>query len=215
MFNQFFRQHPHSRLIISILLGIITAFFLPAHLRDVTKGLIGWNVSIWLYLMMMAWLMLRADHLKVLQIAEQENERGLIVLSMVSIAAVASLAAVVLELSGTKQISNLKLLHYLFTFSTIFGSWCFVSTIFTIHYAHMYYRAPANPRPLSFPNEDLPDYWDFLYFSFTVAVAAQTSDVAIASRSVRKVVLLQSILSFIFNAAIIGLCINIAASLIS
>ena len=215
MLNQFIRQHPHSRLIISILLGLITAFFLPAHLRDVTKGLIGWNVSIWLYLMMMAWLMLRADHLKVLQIAEQENERGLIVLSMVSIAAVASLAAVVLELSGTKQISNLKLLHYLFTFSTIFGSWCFVSTIFTIHYAHMYYRAPANPRPLSFPNEDLPDYWDFLYFSFTVAVAAQTSDVAIASRSVRKVVLLQSILSFIFNAAIIGLCINIAASLIS
>ena len=214
MFNQFFRQHPHSRLIISILLGIITAFFLPAHLRDVTKGLIGWNVSIWLYLMMMAWLMLRADHLKVLQIAEQENERGLIVLSMVSIAAVASLAAVVLELSGTKQISNLKLLHYLFTFSTIFGSWCFVSTIFTIHYAHMYYRAPASPRPLSFPNEDLPDYWDFLYFSFTVAVAAQTSDVAVASRSMRKVVLLQSILSFIFNAAIIGLCINIAASLI-
>ena len=214
MLNQFIRQHPHSRLIISILLGLITAFFLPAHLRDVTKGLIGWNVSIWLYLMMMAWLMLRADHLKVLQIAEQENERGLIVLSMVSIAAMASLAAVVLELSGTKQISNLKLLHYLFTFSTIFGSWCFVSTIFTIHYAHMYYRAPASPRPLSFPNEDLPDYWDFLYFSFTVAVAAQTSDVAVASRSMRKVVLLQSILSFIFNAAIIGLCINIAASLI-
>ena len=70
------------------------------------------------------------------------------------------------------------------------------------------------PHPLSFPNEDLPDYWNFLYFSFTVAVAAQTSDVAIASRNTHKVVLLQSILSFIFNVAIIGLCINIAASLI-
>lgn len=200
---------------IAIGLGILVTFFLPAHLRDVTKGLIAWNVGIWTYLMMMAWLMLRADHIKVIKIAHQEDERGLIVLSMVSVAAVASLAAVVLELSTTKQISNLKLLHYLFTFSTIFGSWCFVSTMFTIHYAHMYYRAPASPRPLNFPNEDLPDYWDFLYFSFTVAVAAQTSDVAVASREMRKVVLLQSILSFIFNAAIIGLCINIAASLIS
>ena len=69
----------------------------------------------------------------------KNNERGLIVLGMVSIAAVANLPAVVLELSSTKQISNLKLLHDLLTFSTIFGSWCFVSTIFTIHYAHMYY----------------------------------------------------------------------------
>ena len=214
MLSQFFHQHPHSRLITSILLGLITAFFLPAHLRGVTKGLIAWNISIWFYLMMIARLMVGADHLKVVQIAEQENERGLVALGLVSIAAVASLAAVVLELSGTKQISNLKLLHYLFTFSTIFGSWCFVSTIFSIHYAHMYYRAPASPRPLSFPNEDLPDYWDFIYFSFTIAVAAQTSDVTVASRSMRKVVLLQSILSFIFNAAIIGLCINIAASFI-
>jgi uncharacterized membrane protein len=68
---------------------------------------------------------------------------------------------------------------------------------------------------LQFPDEDLPDYWDFLYFSFTVAVAAQTSDVTITKRNMRKAVLFQSILSFIFNAAIIGLCINIAAGLIN
>ena len=110
MLSQFFRQHPHSRLITSILLGLITALFLPAHLRGVTKGLIAWNISIWFYLMMIARLMVGADHLKVVQIAEQENERGLVALGLVSIAAVASLAAVVLELSGTKQISNFKVI---------------------------------------------------------------------------------------------------------
>ena len=46
----------------------------------------------------------------------KNNESGLIVLGMISIAAVANLPAVVLELSSTKQISNLKLLHDLFTF---------------------------------------------------------------------------------------------------
>jgi uncharacterized membrane protein len=59
-----------------------------------------------------------------------------------------------------------------------------------------------------------PDYWDFLYFSFTIAVAAQTSDVIIMNRSTRKTVLAQSILSFLFNVAILGFSINIAAGLL-
>jgi len=53
-----------------------------------------------------------------------------------------------------------------------------------------------------------------LYFSYTIAVAAQTSDVSVMSRSMRKIVLAQSILSFFFNLAILGLSINIAASLV-
>ena len=51
-------------------------------------------------------------------------------------------------------------------------------------------------------------------FSFTIAVAAQTSDVIVMSRSMRKVVLAQSVLSFLFNVAILGLSINIAAGLV-
>ena len=214
MKSSFLFKHPHSRLIIAVLLGIVTSLFLPAHLREVTKFLITWNTSVWVYLILMAWLMLRADQAQVIKIAQQEDERGVVILTMLSIAAVASLAAIVVEFATTKQLSQLKLAHYLFTLSTIMGSWCFVSTLFAVHYAHLYYHLPSTPRPLAFPNEDLPDYWDFLYFSFTIAVAAQTSDVSITSRAMRKVVLFQSILSFIFNAAIIGLCINIAAGLI-
>ena len=66
---------------------------------------------------------------------------------------------------------------------------------------------------MAFPDrEPEPNYWDFLYFSFTIAVAAQTSDVAVLSRPARKAVLAQSVLSFFFNAAILGLSVNIAAS---
>ena len=54
-----------------------------------------------------------------------------------------------------------------------------------------------------------------MYFSFTIAVAAQTSDIVIMSHSLRKTVLAQSILSFFFNVAILGLSINIAASLVN
>jgi uncharacterized membrane protein len=70
--------------------------------------------------------------------------------------------------------------------------------------------------PLTFPEPQLqPDYWDFLYFAFTISVAVQTSDVTVRSRQMRQIVLGQSVLCFFFNLAILGLSINIAASLIN
>jgi uncharacterized membrane protein len=80
----------------------------------------------------------------------------------------------------------------------------------------VYYHAPQDRLPLHFPDECLdPDYWDFLYFSFTIAVAVQTSDVSVTSRTMRKLVLGQSVLSFFFNLLILGLSINIAAGLLN
>ena len=211
----FIKNHPRPRLTLSVLLGIVITLLLPAHLRFVTKALIGWNTTVWAYLLMMWWLMVRCDYANVIRIAQQEDKRGAIVLTMLCIAAVASLAAIILELSAAKELAKLRYLHYLFTAVTVFGSWCFVGTLFTFHYARKYYQSPEKMRSLSFPNNlQRPIYWDFLYFSFTIAVAAQTSDVTINNTSMRKIVLFQSILSFIFNAAIIGLSINIAASLI-
>jgi uncharacterized membrane protein len=98
---------------------------------------------------------------------------------------------------------------------TLFGSWCLIGTLFTFHYAHVFYMSPADNRALGFPDHlQNPDYWDFLYFAFTIAVAAQTSDVTVLSRSMRKTVLAQSVLSFAFNLAILGLSINIAAGIV-
>ena len=58
-----------------------------------------------------------------------------------------------------------------------------------------------------------PNYWDFLYFSFTIGVAVQTADVGVATRDIRKIVLAQSLIGFVFNTAILGFSINIAAGL--
>ena len=94
--------------------------------------------------------------------------------------------------------------------------WLLVGVLFCFHYAHMFYHASQDQRPLRFPDDErAPDYWDFLYFSFTIAVAAQTSDVAVTSRTMRRLVLGQSVLAFFFNLAILGLSINIAAGLLN
>jgi uncharacterized membrane protein len=212
--HQFVRTRP--RLGIVIVVGVGIACILPASWGLVTRALMGWNVAVWSYLGLMAWLMMRVDHITVRRLACQEDKSAIVVLVVLSIAAVISLAAIVLELTALKQLSpELRLMHYLFTAATVFGSWCLVGVMFTFHYAHMFYRSSAGQRPLRFPDgEKNPDYWDFLYFAFTIAVAVQTSDVTVVTRAMRKTVLAQSILSFLFNAAIFGLSINIAASLI-
>lgn len=208
--------HTRPRLIAAIFAGIVAGLALPAQYGTVLRSLIGWNATVWCYLVSMGWLMMRASHVRVRRIAEREDQGAVAILAIMSIAAIASMVAIILELSTVKGLPlNLRLAHYGFTVATVFGSWCLVAILFTFHYALIYYRSPAERRALSFPDkEENPDYWDFLYVSFTIAVAAQTSDVAIMSRSMRKTVLAQSILSFLFNVAILGLSINIAASLV-
>lgn len=212
--HQFARNRP--RLSIAIAIGFIVAVALPQQWRLVTRALTGWNVAVWSYLVSMAWLMMHASHARVRKIAEQEERSAVAVLAILSIAAMISLLAIILELATLKGLPpGLRLVHYGFTGATVIGSWLLVGTLFTFHYAYMFYRMPAAQRPIRFPeDEQNPDYWDFLYFSFTIAVAAQTSDVIVMSRPMRKVVLAQSILSFFFNAAILGLSINIAAGVV-
>jgi uncharacterized membrane protein len=204
------------RLVIAIAAGIVLGLATPSQWNPVTRALIGWNVTVWFYLCLMAWLMMRANHARVRMIAEQEDKSSVVILAIMSVAAMVSIAAIVFELSTVKDLLfSSRVAHYLFTAATVLGSWCLVATLFTFHYARSYYRSPVERRSLRFPDDEGNlDYWDFLYFSFTIAVAAQTSDVSVMTRSMRKTVLAQSILSFLFNVTILGLSINIAAGLV-
>jgi uncharacterized membrane protein len=208
--------HNRPRLFIALGIGLLISLLLPTDWPTVTRALTGWNLAVWSYLLLMGWLMLRASHARVRKIAEQEDETAVLILAIVSVCAVLSVAAIVVELSTVKDMpAGLRIGHVAFTAATVMGSWFLLGIIFTLHYAQMYYHAPIEKRPLLFPDRDIePDYWDFMYFSFTIAVAAQTSDVAVNSRAMRKVVLVQSVLSFLFNVAILGLSINIGASMV-
>lgn len=205
----------HSKLVISFMLGLV-ACVLPLPWDNLLRLLLGWNVAIWSYIVLMLWLMMHATPTKVAQLADQEDEADLAIMVIMSIAAAVSLGAIVFELSTIKELTAWqKFAHYAITVTTIVGSWCFVAMIFTFHYARLYYRSPPQQRALIFPDVALqPNYWDFLYFSFTIAVAFQTSDVILSSRAIRKTALAQSVLCFWFNIVILGLSINIAAGLV-
>lgn len=208
--------HSRPRLVLTFALGLVTGWLLPDTLDWMTRALVGWNVGVWTYLVLIGWLMSCASHESINEIAMQEDESAVAVLAILSLSATASLVAIVFQLANMKGMSeNIRLLKYAFTGMTVFGSWSLLAMVFTFHYALLFYRSPKNKRGLRFPDEEqTPDYWDFLYFSFTIAMAVQTSDVSVMSREMRKTVLAQSVLSFLFNVAILGFSINIAASLV-
>ncbi|RDK00175.1 DUF1345 domain-containing protein [Paraburkholderia lacunae] len=209
-----FRNRP--RLLIGLAIGIVAALVVPEHTRPVVRGLMGWDAAVWSYLLLIWIHMGAADEGQVREFALRDDENAGVVLFVICVATIASVAAIVLELVSAKGTAGVSTVwHYLLTGLTMFGAWFMIPTIFTLHYARLYYDPDAQETPLLFPDHKLqPDYWDFMYFSFTIAVASQTSDVVLRSRSIRRAALAQSILSFYFNVAVLGLCVNIAAGLL-
>jgi len=203
------------RLLLAFALGTVVGAVVPAGHGWLSRTLLGWDVAVWAYLILVGVMMLRADPRRIRAVARREDERAGAVLAVVCLGVVASMVAIAFELATAKSAGHAQAAHYILTGVTVIGAWLMVPMMFTVHYAHLYYRTPDVP-PLQFPDREIePDYWDFLYFSFTIAVASQTADVGIRSRAMRRAVLGQSLLSFFFNTSILALSINIAAGLFS
>lgn len=202
------------RLLAAGALGAVAFFLLPSGWTFTARVLAAWNLAVWPYLAALVWLMVRSTTEGVRGIAKQEDasSAGLMVLMCTTI--VLSLAAIVVELARGRDGGESTSFVYGITFLTVIGSWLLLALLYTFHYAHLYYSSPANRLPLVFPDAlQSPSYLDFMYFSFTIAVAMQTSDVSVRTTAMRATVLAQSVLSFFFNLAILGLLINITGSL--
>ena len=107
-------------------------------------------------------------------------------------------------------------LHLGLTALTVLSSWVFMHLMFAMHYAHDHYRSgrQGHEPGLAFPQEPLPDYWDFLYFSTVIGTSGQTADVSFTSKTMRRTGMVHCLLAYFYNTTVLALTINIAASLI-
>lgn len=206
------------RLLVAILAGVICFFTLPPGLGYLQRLLISWNMLAWLYLFFMWFLMLRTDVRDIPRIARMQDESAGLVLGMVILGCLVSILAILIELTSLKHLSGTpRVLHLLLTGATLTVSWALLPTSFAMHYAHHHYlHRSEEVTPMIFAEKlGEPGYWDFLYFSFTIAVASQTADVATGTTDMRQITLLHSVISFVFNLAILGLSVNVGAGLLS
>lgn len=205
----------HPRLWVSFIAGCALFFFLPQHWSILSRVLICWNFGTILFLALIFFWMTHLTAEEICTKYVEEDESAPFILAVVIIAAVASLFAIVEPLATIKQVSgSVRAAHFALAALTLIDSWLLVPTMFTTHYADMFYSAKQNNRPLRFPNTPMPVFWDFAYFSFTIAAACQTADVCTENAGIRRTVLAQTLISFLFNASILGFAINVTAGLI-
>jgi uncharacterized membrane protein len=207
------RYHPR----IWIALGVAAAAYccLPASWSLLTRVLVSWDAGVTLFLVLVYVWMSRLTAEEICSRYIEEDETAPIILVVVTVAALLSLIAIVEPLATLKHVSGRERIgHFALVAVTLIDSWMLVPTMFTTHYADMFYSTEKRDRPLSFPGTEMPAFWDFAYFSFTIAAACQTADVLTTRTSIRKIVIAHELISFVFNATILGFAINVTAGLI-
>jgi uncharacterized membrane protein len=205
----------HIKLVAAAALGVVLFFLLPRELRVTTRARIAGNVAVLLYLGAALYVISRFDLDRVRQRATTEDEGGALILALTVAAAAASMAAIFAELGSARnqQASGLYFAHAVIT---VILSWIFIHVIFAFHYAHEFYGEAKGGRKggLSFPNDNRPEYWDFVYFSFVIGMTFQVSDVQVTSKPVRRVVVGHGAVSFFYNVAVLALMVNIGGEFV-
>jgi uncharacterized membrane protein len=207
------------RLLIAIGVGVGAGWLLPEALTGAGRVLVAWNAAVWLYLILLGTMMAQPDHGRLRRQAAAHAESAVVVLVLAAAAAVASLAAIFVELGQVRSTgAGLDWPQLALTLATVVGAWLLLPFEFALTYASRFYSRAAPAGGLEFPRPaeheaPPPNYIEFLYFSFTVAATAQTSDVGVTSRAMRRLVIAHSVLSFAFNTLVLALAINMVASL--
>jgi uncharacterized membrane protein len=212
------------RLTSGFVLGLL-AFLLmtlaSTRLEASSRAIISWDVTCLWFLTLTLLHMRRQTQADLkAHVAAQDEGQGIIV-TVVMVAAAASLWAVGLELSLAKEAKSLaKELRVALALLTVALSWFTTQLIFALHYAHEYYAPDKTTAEeddviggLQFPGGQEPDNWDFLHFAVVIGVASQTADIAFTAKRLRRIGTVHGIIAFSFNTAVLALTINLIAGL--
>jgi uncharacterized membrane protein len=203
------------RLILAIAAAIASYALEPATWPASARLLLAWDAGLVLYLALILTMMGRSTVDSLRHRAKREDEGAVGILVLAATATVASLGAIGVELAGLHDIEPGNTANRLALAATTIGlSWLFLHTVFAIHYAHEFHSGKTGISALGFPDSESPDYWDFMYFAFTIGATAQTSDIGVVTRRMRRLVLGHSILAFVFNTCVLALAVNVGASLL-
>jgi uncharacterized membrane protein len=201
------------------LLAMILAWpLLPAALSPTTRGIVGWDLGVLVFLLLSGQLFVTAspDAMPAAAEAQQEGEWTIFWITLAVV--IVSFVAVSSEFAAIKGASShQKVWQVTLVAVTLLLSWLMAHVTFAFRYAHEFYSrdlgGPNVDGGLDFPQENEPDYLDFLYFALVLGMTFQVSDVQITSRKLRRVATLHGLMSFLFNTVIVAFTVNIAAGL--
>lgn len=206
------------RLVYGLVAGLVTAA-VPLPLAWQFRGLLAWSAGVTVYLALAWWLCVGFDAQRTRERAQAQDEPSLVLFLVLLLATLACVAAVTVLMQQSRDLSGMqRALHIGQSVVALALSWLFIQTIFTFHYAHLYYHEEKRNEPdgpgLQFPGGQDPDYFDFLYHAFVVGMTSQVSDVQVTSREMRRLTMVHGVLSFGFNMLILALSLNVVAGML-
>ncbi|MEO7765380.1 MAG: DUF1345 domain-containing protein [Ferruginibacter sp.] len=210
-------MHPLQRVLLSFGLTIAAFFIMRGYqLDNIILCALLWNVFSISYITT-SWIIFYTRSVADIEkLANKEDgSRGFVLISVL-VSSFASMFTVLLLMLSAGKSSGHGIGNIILPITGIMTSWVMLHTIFTLHYAHLYYsKIKENPTltGLDFPEEKKPDYIDFAYFSFVIGMTFQVSDVQINSRIIRRTALAHGLLAFALNTFVVALTINLIAGL--
>lgn len=200
------------RSILAAIAGLVAGFLTAPHLGLAAALLAGWStfaviVTVWVALVI--WPM-DAAATRLHAIAEDPGRSVARLVALIG--SVASLGAVGVVLIQTDALPEYKT-YLLATIAlvSVVSSWGLIQMDYTLRVARIYYAEPAGG--IDFNTRDDPSYSDFLYFALGVGMGYQVGDTTVSTNQIRRLVVGQALLAYMFGAVIIGTVVNLVLDL--
>jgi uncharacterized membrane protein len=201
------RKVAPARFVIFVLVfGVSLAILIPAMGRGLGT-MAAFDVASGLFLLLVAPL-LDSKTSDMRRFAKDNDANRALLLGLTATVSLVILISVASEMANGKGDALTTGLLVL----TLVLAWLFSNTVYALHYAHIYYSDDgkgADSGGIAIPGCDEPDYWDFVYFSFTLGMTFQTSDAQISSRRIRRVTIGHCLAAFVFNIGVLAFSINV------
>jgi uncharacterized membrane protein len=196
--------------VIAVVLGVAVAIAV-GNTIGWRFALVGWVVTAGVYVVW-TWLLLGGmDAEETREYVTREDPTRWIADAVVVSASLASLVGVGYVVAAGSRSGAVAVAAALLGILSVVASWFAVHTLFTVHYARLYYS--DEPGGINFHDPEPPRFRDFAYLAFTVGMTYQVSDTEIGLTAIRATVLRQALLSYLLGAVVLAVTINLIAGL--
>ena len=205
-----FRDTVAVRILVAVSFGVAVALVV-GNTVGWRFGLAGWIVAAGVYVAWTQFILREMDAEQTCTWVTREDPTRWVADVVVLSASIASLVGVGYVVTAGSRSGADAIEAAIVGILTVGASWFAVHTLFTVHYARLYYS--DDPGGINFHDPEPPRFRDFAYLAYTVGMTYQVSDTEIGLRSIRATVLRHALLSYLLGAVVLAVTINLIAGL--
>lgn len=205
-----FRDTAAVRIFVVVVLGVVVAVAV-GHASGWRFAVVGWVTAAGVYVAWTQLILLGMDADQTRIWATREDPTRWLADAVILSASVASLGGVGYVVAAGSRSGAEAIQAAIVGILTVAASWFAVHTLFTVHYARLYYS--GDPGGIDFHDPEPPRFRDFAYVAFTVGMTYQVSDTEINLTSIRGTVLRHAMISYLLGAVVLAVTINLIAGL--